>query len=214
MRVAVRGLHLEHAVADFQNRNIERAAAQVIDRDLLVLFLVEPVGERRRGRFVDDAQHFEAGNAAGVFRGLTLRVVEVGGNGDDGLRDFLAETGFGVGLELGENHRGNFGRGELLRLAVHFDFDRHVAVGRLHDLVRHAFDFFLHLIKLAAHEALDGVNRVARIGDGLTLGRVAHDALAALGESYDGRRCALALGVFQHERLATFHDGHARVRRS
>ena len=32
-RVAVRRLHLEHAVADLENRDVERAAAEVIDRD-------------------------------------------------------------------------------------------------------------------------------------------------------------------------------------
>ena len=32
-RVAIGGLHFEHAVADFQHRDVERAAAKVIDRD-------------------------------------------------------------------------------------------------------------------------------------------------------------------------------------
>ena len=123
MRVAVRGLHFKHAVADFEHGNIERAAAQIVNGDLLVLLLVETVSERRRRRLVDDAEHFETGDLAGVFGGLALRIVEVSGNGDDGLGDFFAEARFGVGFELGENHRGNFRRRELLRLAVHFHFD-------------------------------------------------------------------------------------------
>ena len=114
MRVAVRGFDFKHAVADFQNGNIKRAAAQIVNGDLLVLLLVETVSERRGGRLVDDAENFEAGDAAGVLRGLTLRVVEISGNGDDGLRDFFAEARFGVGLELGENHRGNFRRAKTV----------------------------------------------------------------------------------------------------
>ena len=51
-----------------------------------VFCLVEPVGERGRGRLVDDAQHFEAGDLAGVLGGLALGVVEIGRNGDDRLR--------------------------------------------------------------------------------------------------------------------------------
>src|SRR3546814_4648845 len=60
--VAVGRLHLEHAVADLADRDIERAAATVVDRDRLVLVLVEPVGARGRGRLVDDAQHFQPGD--------------------------------------------------------------------------------------------------------------------------------------------------------
>ena len=63
VRVAVGGLHFKHAVADFQHGNIERAAAQVVHGDLLVLLLVETVGERGGGRLVDDAQDFQAGDA-------------------------------------------------------------------------------------------------------------------------------------------------------
>ena len=45
-RIAVRGLHLEHAVADFQDRNVEGAATKGIDRDGARLLLVQSVGER------------------------------------------------------------------------------------------------------------------------------------------------------------------------
>ena len=55
--VAVGRLHLEDAVADLEDRDVERAAAEVEDGDLLVLLLVETVGERCRRRLVDDAEH-------------------------------------------------------------------------------------------------------------------------------------------------------------
>ena len=82
------------------------------------------------------------------------------------------------------------------------------------DLVRHALDFFADFVEFAAHETLDGIDRVARIGDGLALGGVADDAFAGFRERDDGRRRALALGIFQDERFAAFHDGHAGVRRA
>ncbi len=96
VRVAVGGLHLEHALAQLQHRDVEGAAAQVVDRDLLVLLLVEPVGQRGRGGLVDDAQHLEAGDLAGVLGGLALGVVEVGGHGDHRLGHRLAQVVLGV----------------------------------------------------------------------------------------------------------------------
>jgi len=39
----------------------------------------------------------------------------------------------------------------------------------------------------------------------LALGRVAHDAFAGLGERHDGRRGALALGIFEYERFESQH---------
>ena len=55
VRVAVGRLHLDDAVADFEDRDVERAAAEVEDGDRLVLLLVEAVRQRRGGRLVDDA---------------------------------------------------------------------------------------------------------------------------------------------------------------
>ena len=54
---------LEHAVADLEDRDVERAAAEVVHRDLALDVLAEAVRERRRGRLVDDADDVEAGDA-------------------------------------------------------------------------------------------------------------------------------------------------------
>ena len=91
VRVAGRGADLDHAVADVEDAHVERAAAEVEDEHGLVALLVQPVGQRGRGRLVDDPQHLEAGDPAGVLGRLPLGVVEVGRHGDDGLGDLLAE---------------------------------------------------------------------------------------------------------------------------
>ena len=54
--VAVGGFDLEDAFADLEHGDVEGAAAQIVDGDPLVFFLVETVGQRRGGRLVDDAQ--------------------------------------------------------------------------------------------------------------------------------------------------------------
>ena len=96
VRVTVGGLDLEDAVAQLEDRDVERAAAQVVDGDLLVLLLVQAVGQGRRGGLVDDALDVEPGDAAGVLGRLALRVVEVGRDGDDRLGDLLARVRLGV----------------------------------------------------------------------------------------------------------------------
>ena len=98
VRVAVGRLDLEDALAELEDRDVERAAAEVVDGDLLVALLVETVGQGRRGRLVDDPLDVEAGDPAGVLGRLALGVVEVGRDGDDRLGDLLAEIGLRVGL--------------------------------------------------------------------------------------------------------------------
>ena len=117
--VARRGQHLKHAVADLQDRHIERTAAQVVHQDLLVVLLVQAVGQRRRRGLVDDAQHIQARNAAGVLGRLALAVGEVCRHRDDGLRDRLAEIRFRVLLELLQDH----GRDLLRRIFLAVDTD-------------------------------------------------------------------------------------------
>ena len=185
MGVAVGGQHFKHAVADFQDADIEGAAAQVVHQDLVAVFLVQAVGQGRGGGLVDDAQHFQARDAAGVLGGLALGVGEVGGHGDNRLGHGFAQVGFGVSLELLQDHGADFLGVVILAVDGHF-------VG-------------------STHLALDGRDGAVGVGDGLTLCDLAHQAFAVLGKGDDRGSGAAAFGIRDHDGFAAFHDGHAAV---
>ena len=54
--VAVGRFDFEDSFADFEHGDVEGSAAQVVDGDPFVFLFVEAVGERGRGRLVDDAE--------------------------------------------------------------------------------------------------------------------------------------------------------------
>src|ERR1700761_2186125 len=117
--VAVGGDDLEDAFVELEDGDIEGAAAEIVDGDDLALIAaffgaVETVGEGCGGWLVDQTQDVEASHAASVAGGLALRVVEVGGDGDDGLGNGRAEVSLGVALELAQDVGGDFRRGEGL----------------------------------------------------------------------------------------------------
>ena len=119
--VAADGDHVVDALADVEHRDVEGAAAEVEDHHLLLELLAEAIGQRGAGRLVDDAQHLEPGDAAGVLGGLPLAVVEVGRDGDDGAGDRAAEPGLGVGLQLGQHLGGDLGHRDRLATEHHPD---------------------------------------------------------------------------------------------
>src|SRR5437879_9500899 len=166
--VAVRGQDLEDAALKLKDRNIEGAAAQIVHGDDALLALLEAVGQGGGGPLVDDPQYLPAGDLPGVLRGLTLAVVERGGNGNDGLADLLAEEGFGSGLELLEHHGRDLRRGE--RLVPNLEPDHAVLLGKLE---REVPEFLGDVREALSHEALDRIDGMLGIAYALLLGRVA-----------------------------------------
>ena len=93
----------ENTTLDVQKRDIESTTTKIVDEDVPLLVRLsgtETVGDSGGGRLVDDTENVEASNGTGVLGGLTLVVVEVGGDGDDGLLDLLAELGLSDLLHL------------------------------------------------------------------------------------------------------------------
>ena len=120
------GLVAIAAAGHLQHRHVERAAAEVEHDDLLFLLLIEAIGEGRRGRLVDDAGDFEAGDLARVLGRLPLGIVEVSRDSDDGLVDLVAEIRLRRFLELAKN----LGRDFLRRMLLVADLDLHVVAAR------------------------------------------------------------------------------------
>ena len=108
------GFDLEHAFASRQDGDIERAPAEIIDKDRNVLFLVNAVCKGTRGWFVDDAQDFKAGNLSGILCGLPLSIIKIPRSGDNRFCYFFSKIGLRIDLKFLEDHRGNFLGGVLL----------------------------------------------------------------------------------------------------
>ena len=188
VRVAVGRLHLEHAVADLQDRHVERAAAEIPHEDRLAGLLVEPVRQCGGRRLVDDAQDFEPRDLAGVLRRLPLRVVEVRGHGDDGFGDPLAEIRRSVVDELLQDHRADL----LRRVVLAVDLD----------------------LMVRAHVPLDRGDRAVGVGDGLALRKLTDEPFAGLRERHDRRSRSRSFGVGDDGRALPFHHGDDGVRRA
>ena len=72
--------------------------------------MIETVGDRRGGGFVEQAQHVQPGETRGIFGGLALGIVEIGRHGNDGADQFAAERLFGATAQGLENFRRDFDR--------------------------------------------------------------------------------------------------------
>src|SRR5512133_2391991 len=158
----------------------------------ITLLTWSAVGQRRRRRLVDDAHHLQARDLARVLGGLPLRVIEVGGHGNDRPVHLGAQVVLRRLLHLLQDHRRDLGGRVLLAL----DLDRRQAVAARLDLVGDPARLFLHFLHPASHEPLDGEDGLPRVGDGLPLGHLTHQPLAVLGEGHDrrGRPAALRVG--------------------
>ena len=120
--IAVGRLDLDDTVSHFQDGNVERAAAEIVDGDGFLVLLFEPVGQCCRGGLVNDSCYVQAGDLAGVFGRLALGVVEVGWDGDHRVRNLLAEIVLRGLFQLGENLSGDLGRRVAFAACVDTDF--------------------------------------------------------------------------------------------
>ncbi len=185
MGVAVRGKHFDDTVADLDDGHIEGTAAQIVYHNFLFFFIVKTVSQSRRGRLVDDTLHVQTRNLARILGRLSLGIVKVRRNRDNGFRHLLAKVILRVRFQFLQNHCGNLLRGIL------FVRDRAAPV--------------------RTHISLDGSDGVIRVGNRLTLRRLAHKPLSVLRESHDGRCGSRALRIRDDSGFAALHNCHAAV---
>ena len=194
--VAIRGqdfkLMLTINLCNFDNRYVERAAAKVKYDDCgVATFLIHAVGERCRGRLIDDAFDIETRNLAGIFGCLALRVIEVGRDGYHGFRHFFAQVVFGRFLHLHENAGGDLRRRHSLAIRLYPG----VTIVGTRNRVRHHLDVALHdvVFETTADQAFNGKQRVRRIRHSLPFGRLTDKHLIVFTKCDNRRRRSIAL---------------------
>jgi hypothetical protein len=116
--ITVSGLDFENTVLDFKDGDIESTTTKIVDGNNLITSLVETIGKSSGSRLVDDTEDVKTGNLTGILGSLTLSIVEVGRNSNDGVVGLLTEETFSSFLHLTEDKRTNLGRRVLLALSL------------------------------------------------------------------------------------------------
>jgi len=88
---------------DVQKGDIESTTTQIEDQDVALLVRLsgtKSVSNSSGSGLIDDTKDIQSSDGAGILGGLTLVVVEVGRNSDDGLLNGLSQLCFGNLLHL------------------------------------------------------------------------------------------------------------------
>jgi hypothetical protein len=179
--VTVGGLDLEDTFLNGEEGDIESTTTKIEDEDVLFLLRlsIETVGNGCGGWLVDDSENVESRDGSGILGGLSLGVVEISWDSDDGRLDGLSEVGFGDFLHLDQNHGGDFLSLEFLGLALVLDDDSWLIVGTSLDFEWPELDISLDglLSKLSADKSLSIEDSVGWVSGSLVLSRVADESL-------------------------------------
>jgi hypothetical protein len=209
-------LDLEDTLLNGKERNIEGTTTKIEDEDvaLTLNLLVETVGNGGSSGLVDDTEDVEASNETGVLGSLTLRVVEVGGDSNDGVGDLATEVGLSGLTHLGEDHGGDLLGGEGLGLALELDLDDGLA-GTVDDLEGEVLHIGLNLSigELATDETLSIEDSVGGVHGDLVLGGITDETLG-VGEGDERGSGAVTLVIGNDFAAILTEDTDARVRRA
>ena len=140
---------------------------------------------------------------------MTLCVIEIGRNRNDGLRHFFTQIIFS-----GLFHFAQYISADLLRghpVATHFNPG--IAIVCSSDFEGHQINVFLNLFfrKLAPNQAFDRVQRIFGVGDRLAFGRRANQHFAVFLVRNDGWRGARTFSIFDDFGCIAFHDRNTAV---
>lgn len=207
--ITVGRLDLKDTLLDLEDGDIKGTTTKIEDGNNPVSLLLKTIGESGGGGLVDDPENVQASDLTSVLGSLSLLIVEVGRDGDDGILNLLSEVSLGSLTHLPEDETTDLGGRVLLTLSL----EPGIAVAVLDDLVGNLLDITLNLSvgELAADKTLGSEESVFWVDDGLTLGGNTDETLAILGEADNGGGGTGTLRVFDDLGDLALHHGNGRV---
>ena len=122
--------NLLNAVAHLDNRNIESTAAEVINHNLLVVFLIDTVGKSRSSRLIDNTLYIKTRNLTCILCCLTLCIGEVSRNCNNCLGYGSADISLGIIFKLLQNNSRYFLRSVSLTVNIYGIRSAHLTLNR------------------------------------------------------------------------------------
>ena len=211
--VSSSGLDLEDSLLDGEEGDIEGSSSEIEDEDVLLLsLLVESVGDSGGGGLVDDTEDVKSGNGSSILSGLPLGVVEVSGDGDNGVLHLLSEVSLGNLSHLDEDHGGDLLSLELFGLSLVIDLDDGGSSWAGNNLERPVLHVGLdgRVGKLPSNETFGVEDGVEGVHGDLVLGSISNKTLS-LVEGNVGRGGTVSLVVGDDLNAVVLPNANARV---
>lgn len=144
-----------------------------------ITLLIQTIGDGGGSGFVDDSEHVEARDGTSILGGLSLVVIKIGGNGDNGVFDGFSYEGFSYLFHFDQDHGGDFFGVEFLLFTLELNDDLGLVIRAGFDLEWPVFDVFLDngVVKLSSDEPLGIKNSVQWVLGGLVVGGITNQSL-------------------------------------
>ena len=117
-------LDFEYTIVDGQERDIKGSPSEIVDNNLtFITSAVKTVCDSGGGRLIHNSNDIQAGNGASILCSLSLIVVEVRWNGDDGVDHLFPEIALCDFFHLSEYHGRDFFGGKRPVFPLNLDGD-------------------------------------------------------------------------------------------
>jgi hypothetical protein len=213
MSVSIGGKHLKDTIVNGQERHIKGTSTKIKDEDIgFPSRLVHAIGNGRSSRFINDTFHLHSRDGTRILGSLTLCVIKVGWDSDDGIFNVLSEKCFCRGLHFGQDHCGNFFGSKPLLLATLFDF-HHGLVFIRDNVIRHKLFIGLNgLVGIVTpNESFDVKDGIDGVNGGLILGGITDETIAIFHKGHVGRSDTVTLIIGNDFDPSILEDSYTRV---
>mmetsp|Transcript_113992 Transcript_113992/g.157989 ORF Transcript_113992/g.157989 Transcript_113992/m.157989 type:complete len:497 (+) Transcript_113992:667-2157(+) len=207
--ITVSGLNLKDTTADFEDRDIEGTTTEIVNGNDLTVSLIKTESEGSGSRLVDDSLNIKVGNLTSILGSLSLGIVEISRDGNNGFLNSFTHVSFSGLLHLNESESTNL----LGRVLLSTSFNPSVTVGGSDNLVWQMLHILLGLIivERTTNESLGSVESVLRVLDGLSLSDITNVSSAIIREGNNRWGSSLTFSVLDNLGGSGFHNSNARV---
>mmetsp|Transcript_8364 Transcript_8364/g.15160 ORF Transcript_8364/g.15160 Transcript_8364/m.15160 type:complete len:126 (-) Transcript_8364:94-471(-) len=120
MSISRSGSNFKDAMINTEKRDIKRTTTKVKNENIfLVILFIKSISNGSSSRLINDTIYLKPSNFTCILGCLSLCIIEIGRNCNDGMLDLLSKIAFRSLFHFAQNHPTNlFGSKDSLRLTL------------------------------------------------------------------------------------------------